>query len=297
MKYNPIIIGCMRFAQFSAEDMNRIVLHCLDKGFNHFDHADIYGSGASEEVFGKAIKNIRREDLVIQSKCGICSSAKYPHYDLSQKHIIESVEGSLKRLGTDYLDILLLHRPDALVEPEEVAQAFDKLKKDGKVLEFGLSNHKSSQIELLKKYVKQPIVANQMQFSLAVADMVTNGMEVNMPTEGAVDRDDSTLDYCRLNEITIQAWSPLQMPAWQGCFINNPKYKKLNGELNAVAKDHNTTASAVAYAWILRHPAKIQVVTGSTSADHLDEAFNSVDISLSREEWYRLYLASGRILP
>lgn len=300
MNFKSIIIGCMRFASFDKTSMNKVIHLCLDNNFNHFDHADIYGNGRSEEVFGEALfsdSSIKREDLVIQTKCGIVNNIEYPHYNLSKEHIIKSVESSLKRLKTDYIDILLLHRPDALVQPEEVAQAFDCLKSSGKVLEFGVSNHKAAQISLLQKYLNQKLIINQLQFSLACSNMVANGMEVNMTTPGAFDYDDSVLDYCRLNDITIQAWSPLQMPNWQGCFINNSNYSQLNEVLCEIACKYDTTPSSVAYAWILRHPAKMQVVTGSTSESHLFEAFNSVKIQLSREEWYRLYLASGHILP
>lgn len=300
MKYSPVIFGCMRFDQFTPQNMNKIIHSALDMGITHFDHADIYGQGRSEEVFGEALSNdksIKRENLIIQSKCGIVSNVKYPHYDLSKKHIVESVEGSLKRLKTEYLDILLLHRPDALTEPEEVAEAFDLLFKEGKVREFGVSNHKPMQIELLKKYCKYPIVANQLQFSLPVSNMVANGMEVNMTTDGAFDRDESVLDYCRVNSITVQAWSPLQMPNWTGCFIDNEKYKELNSVLNELAEQYKVSPSTVAFAWILRHPAKIQIVTGTTKAERLKEAVEASNIKLKREEWYRLYLAAGHILP
>lgn len=300
MKYVPIVVGCMRFASFSEKEMNSLLHYAVDSGLKHFDHADIYGQGSSESIFGQALSNdksIKREDLVIQSKCGIVSHVQYPHYDSSKEHIIESVNDSLKRLHTDYLDVLLLHRPDALIQPEEVAQAFDQLYKQGKVREFGVSNYKPMQIELLKKYVEQPIVANQLQFSLPVSNMVANGVEVNMTSDCAADRDGSVLDYCRVNDITIQAWSPLQMPNWQGCFIGNEKYTKLNQTLEDLAKQYMVSPSTVAYAWILRHPAHIQVVTGTTKPERLEEAIKATKIELTREEWYRLYISADHILP
>ncbi len=216
--YPSVISGCMRFADFDRDGMNRYIHSAKELGINFFDHADIYGGGRSEEIFGEAMKgdgSLKREDMILQSKCGIRPGVCY---DLSKDYILQSVDGILQRLNTEYLDSLLLHRPDALVDPEEVAEAFDKLEQSGKVRKFGVSNHKPMQIELLKKYVKQPLLFNQMQFSIPVSNMVANGLEVNMTSNGAVDRDGSVLDYCRLNDMTIQAWSPFQMPEWKGCF-------------------------------------------------------------------------------
>lgn len=219
----PVIIaGCMRLADFDSRQMNHFIHTAMELGVNYFDHADIYGGGKSEEIFGQAMKqdaSLRREDLILQSKCGIRNG----YYDLSKNHILAAVDEILQRLQTDYLDVLLLHRPDALVEPQEVAEAFDKLQTSGKVRHFGVSNHNPMQIELLKKYVKQPLLFNQLQFSIPVSNMVASGMEVNMETPGATDRDGSVLDYCRLHDMTIQAWSPFQMPGWKGCFLGNEK--------------------------------------------------------------------------
>ncbi len=286
----------MRLAGKTPGEMAQFIHAASDCGLNWYDHADIYGAGKSEEVFGEALSldsSIRRDDLIIQSKCGIRKGC----YDLSREHIIASVEGSLSRLKTDYLDILLLHRPDALVEPEEVATAFDELEESGKVRAFGVSNHKPSQIELLKKYVKQDLMYNQLQFSLAVSNMVANGMEVNMETAGSFDHDGSVLDYCRLHDITVQAWSPFQKPAWKGIFINDPEYPELNQVLSELAVTYDTTPTTLAAAWILRHPAGIQVITGTASEARLKEISSAEDVQLSREDWYRLYLAAGHILP
>lgn len=296
MKAPAIIAGCMRFADFDEQRMNHYLHTALEMGVNFFDHADIYGGGKSEDIFGKAMKNdktLHREDMIIQSKCGIRSG----HYDLSKSYILESVDNILKRLQMEYLDILLLHRPDALVDPEEVAEAFDALEKNGKVRSFGVSNHKPMQIELLKKYVKQPLVINQMQFSIPVSNMVANGMEVNMETAGSIDRDGSVLDYCRLNDITIQAWSPFQMPNWKGCFLGAEEYADLNRKIKEIANAYLVSETTIATAWILRHPAGMQVIAGTTSEERLKEIVQACTVELSREEWYQLYLAAGHPLP
>lgn len=291
-----IVVGCMRLGEMDGKRMNAFLHAALEQGANYFDHADIYAGGKSEEIFGQAVRedsSIKREDLIIQSKCGICKG----FYDLSKKHIIESVDGSLKRLQTDYLDVLLIHRPDALIEPEEVASAFDELEKSGKVRHFGVSNHKPMQIELLKRYIEQPLIINQLQFSLPVSNMVANGMEVNMETEGSIDRDGSVLDYSRLHDMTIQAWSPFQMPNWQGCFLGNDAYADLNEKIEILAETYGTSATAIAAAWIFRHPAGMQLITGTTKPERLKEIIASSDIVLTREEWYQLYLAAGHLLP
>ena len=297
LKVPVIAAGCMRHSSKSAGEMAEFIHDALDVGVNFFDHADIYGAGKSEEVFGEALKSdssLKREDLIIQSKCGIISG-KY--YDLSEEHIIESVNGSLSRLNTEYLDVLLLHRPDALTEPEEVASAFEKLEKSGKVRYFGVSNHKPMQIELLKKYVKQPLAANQLQLSIPVSNMIANGMEVNMTSAGSSDRDGSVLDYSRLNDMTIQAWSPFQKPEWKGCFIGADDYKELNLLLNELAEKYSAAPAVISAAWILRHPAGMQVIAGTASGSHLKDLAAAADITLSREEWYKLYLSAGHILP
>ncbi|MDO4459587.1 MAG: aldo/keto reductase [Clostridia bacterium] len=297
LKVPAVVAGCMRHANKTTDEMVSFIHSALECGVNFFDHADIYGGGKSEEVFGaalKADKSLKREDMIIQSKCSIISGVMY---NQSREHILTSVDGILARLGIDYLDVLLLHRPDPLVEPEEVAEAFDILESSGKVKYFGVSNHKPMQIELLKKFVKQPLVANQLQFSLPVSNMVANGMEVNMTSAGSSDRDGSVLDYSRLNDMTIQAWSPFQKPEWKGCFIGDEEYSELNKVLDELAEKYNTTPTAVSTAWILRHPAKMQVIAGTASDARIKEIASAADITLTREEWYRLYLAAGHILP
>ena len=289
-KMPAIVVGCMRLSDKNVSGMQSFLHTALEQGAYFFDHADIYGGGRSETIFGEAMEkdsSIKREELFLQSKCGI----RQGFFDFSKEHIIASVDGILKRLQTDYLDALLLHRPDALVEPEEVAEAFEELYSKGKVRYFGVSNHKPMQIELLKRYVKQPLIINQLQFSIPVSNMVANGLEVNMTSDGAFERDGSVLDYSRLNDMTIQAWSPFQMPNWQGCFIDSEKYPQLNAEQYGVSK------TTIATAWILRHPAGMQVVTGTASEKRLAEIIKASEINLTRQEWYRLFLAAGHILP
>ena len=299
-----VVVGCMRLWDMDRQALNHFIHTALEQGANCFDHADIYGwgagPGACEEHFGAAVKgdpSIRREDLIIQSKCGI----QRGYYDSSKEHILRSVDGILKRLQTDYLDVLLIHRPDALVEPEEVAAAFDELERSGKVRRFGVSNHRPMQIELLRRYVKQPLIVNQLQFSIPVSNMVAGGLEVNMETAGAADRDGSVLDYSRLHDMTIQAWSPFQGPSqppnWGRCFIGDERYEKLNQELDAQAAQYSVTPTTIAAAWILRHPARMQIVSGTARESRLAEIIRAGDIQLTRQEWYRLYLAAGHLLP
>lgn len=292
-----IIVGAMRLGELKPEQLNSYIHTALDNGINFFDHADIYGNGASEKLFGEVLKNdksIKREDLFLQSKSGIVPG-KY--YDNSEKHILESVDGILDRLNTDYLDMYLIHRPDALTDPKEVAKAFNKLEKSGKVKHFGVSNHNPGQIELLKKYVEQPLLVNQLQFSIPVSNMVASGMEVNMDTPGSFDHDGGVLNYSRLNDMTIQAWSPFQMPNWEGPFIGSDKYPELNEELNRLAIKYGVTPTAIAAAWILRHPANMQLIAGTTNEDRLKEIAQANKVNLSREDWYKLYLSAGHPLP
>ena len=292
-----IIAGCMRFADSGVDEMVQFIHGAMENGVYFFDHADIYGNGRCEELFGEALRkdsSIDREKLVLQSKCGVRLGIDF---DLSKEHILSVVDGSLKRLQTDYLDILLLHRPDALFEPEEIAEALDELEKSGKVRAFGVSNFKPMQIELLKKCVKQELVINQLQFSIPVSNMIAGSMEMNMETPGSVDHDGNVLDYCRLHDMTIQAWSPFQMPAWQGVFLGAEKYEKLNQEIDILAKQYGVTPTTIAAAWILRHPAKMQIVSGTTNAQRFGEICAACDIELTREEWYKLYLAAGHVLP
>lgn len=296
MNTPAVVVGCMRLAQKSCGEMQRFIHTAVDMGAHYFDHADIYGGGQSEKIFGEAMAkdpSIKREALILQSKCGI----RKGFFDFSREYILSSVDGILQRLQTEYLDVLLLHRPDALMEPEEVAAAFEQLHKSGKVRHFGVSNHNPMQVELLKKHVAQPLIINQLQFSIPVSNMVAAGLEVNMTTAGSFNRDGSVLDYSRLNDITIQAWSPFQMENWQGCFIDSDKFPELNREMQLLAEQFGVSKTTIATAWILRHPAGMQVVSGTASEQRLKEIVDAEKVLLTREEWYRLYLAAGHILP
>ncbi len=295
MSVPQIAIGCMRMNRLTVSEAESFINTALEKGANFFDHADIYGGGSSEEIFAKAVNMSPevRERLIIQSKCGIRNGM----FDFSKEYIISAVDGILKRLKTDYLDILLLHRPDALVEPQEVAEAFDKLHSEGKVRHFGVSNHNPMQIMLLEKYLNQKIAANQLQFSITNATMVTAGLNVNMENDAAVNRDGSVLDFCRLNDITVQPWSPFQYGFFEGVFIGSDKYPALNETLGEIAKKYGVSPVTIALAWILRHPAKMQPVIGTMNEGRLKDCLKAADITLTREEWYKIYLSAGNRLP
>lgn len=292
----PVVaIGCMRINSLEKGEAERFVRTALDQGANFFDHADIYGKGVCEEIFADAVgmNASIREQMILQSKCGIRPGM----FDFSKEHILASVDGILQRLKTDYLDILLLHRPDALVEPEEVAEAFDLLESSGKVRHFGVSNQKPMQIELLKKHVKQPIVANQLQLSITNATMISNGVNVNMENESAIDRDGSILDYCRLHDITVQPWSPFQYGFFEGVFLNNDKFPELNAKIDEIAANYGVSNTTIAIAWLLRHPAGMQPVTGTMNIERLIDCCKASDVHLTRQEWYEIFRAAGNILP
>lgn len=288
-----VAVGCMRISDMSEKEVSAFIDTALENGANFFDHADIYGGGKSETVFGAAITPSLRENIIIQTKCGI----RQGRFDFSYEHITESVNGSLKRLGTEYIDVLLLHRPDALVEPEEVAKAFDELKASGKVRHFGVSNHNPYQIQLLQSCLDMPLCVNQLQFSIMHTPMIQSGLNVNMYNDSATNRDGGVLDYCRLNKITVQPWSPVQYGFFEGCFINNKKFPELNMKLKEIGDKYGVSETTVSFAWILRHPAKMQPVTGTTNLTRLTDCIKASEIRLSREEWYEIYRAAGNILP
>lgn len=293
-----LIMGCMRMPALSEKEAAAMIETAVNLGINFIDHATCYGDGEAEKRFGAAIKqtNVKREDLIIQSKCGLRFDKQI--FDWRKNTIIESVDGILSRLDMEYLDVLLLHRPDLLFEPEQVAEAFDELEKSGKVKYFGVSNTMPMQIELLKKYVKQPLKINQLQFSLEQSQLIDQDLYMNnKTTDMSIMRDGGALDYCRLNDITIQAWSPLQHGMFKGTFIDNPDFPELNKVLDELAEQYNVTKAAIAIAWILRHPARMQVISGTMNPVHLTEMAEACKIELTHEEWYKLYLASGKFLP
>ena len=291
-----VAVGCMRINQLDTAQADRFIRHCLELDLCFFDHADIYGGGQCEELFGQVLKLHPglREKLTLQSKCGIVPGKMF---DFSKAHILESVDGILTRLGTDYLDVLLLHRPDTLMEPEEVAEAFERLHAAGKVRYFGVSNHNPAQMELLQRYTGHKLVANQLQFSPTNATMISSGMEVNMQTDGAVNRDGSILDYCRLNGITIQTWSPFQYGFFKGVYLDNDQFPELNKVIDELAAKYGVTNTGIVAAWILRHPAHMQMVTGTMKETRMSDICAGAELTLTREEWYRVYLAAGNILP
>lgn len=293
----PVVaVGCMRIGEMELSNAERFIRSAMEEGLNFFDHADIYGRGKCEQVFAEAVQMtpLLREKMILQSKCGIVPGKMY---DFSKEHILASVDGILERLKTEYLDVLLLHRPDALMEPEEVAEAFDKLEKAGKVRHFGVSNQSPFQMELLRKTLRQPILANQLQLSIMHTGMIDQGIHVNMRDDGSQDHDGGVLDYCRLHDITVQAWSPFQYGFFQGVFLDNAKFPKLNETINGIAQKYGVSNTTLAVAWLLRHPAHIQVVTGTTNAGRLAECAKAGDIRITREEWYQIYLAAGNVLP
>ncbi len=293
-----IIQGCMRMPDLTKEAAAKVIRTAYDNGINFFDHATCYGAGAAEERFAEAfpLTGLKREDLIIQSKCGLCFDRN--EFDWSKETILSSVDGILQRLKTDYLDTLLLHRPDVLFEPEEVAEAFDRLEQAGKVRFFGVSNLVPMQIELLKKFVKQDLVINQVQLSLDQSQLIDQALYMNnKTTEFSIARDGQALDYCRLKDVTIQAWSPLQIGMFGGTFIDNPDYPKLNDALAEIADREGVSKSAVAIAWILRHPAKMQTIIGSMNPEHIADICAASEVKLSHHDWYALYLAAGKFLP
>ncbi|KQR99756.1 aldo/keto reductase [Williamsia sp. Leaf354] len=295
-----IVLGLMRIESLDDEEIRTLVETALDDGVTVFDHADIYGSErhACERRFGAAVSftAAQRDRVLVQSKVGIRDG----FYDFSTRHILDTVDESLSALRTDHLDLLLLHRPDTLVEPEEVAAAFDTLQAAGKVRAFGVSNHTPGQIELLQTAVTQPLVVNQVQVSVTHAPLIAAGVAANVgDLEQSVSRDNGLLDFSRVHGITLQAWSPFQSGvAGRGVFVGDREnYPELNDVLDDLAAEHGVTPTGIATAWLTRHPATIQVVLGTTTPSRVSEATAGSDITLTREQWYRIFRAAGHTLP
>jgi predicted oxidoreductase len=300
LEASNIIVGLMRIEPLSTAEIQELVGTARDAGVTMFDHADVYGDAlhGCEQRWGEAISltDAERESMIIQSKVGI---QKAGYFDFSKEHILENVDGSLKALNTPYLDVLLLHRPDALVEPDEVAEAFDILESSGKVRNFGVSNHTPLQVELLKKSVKQPLAFNQVQLSITHAPLIAAGVAANMQgLDQSIDRDNGILDYSRINDITLQAWSPFQKGFFDGVFLGDREaFPELNDVLDELAAKYGVTPTGIAIAWITRHPANLQVVLGTTKPQRVLDSVAGSDLPLSREDWYRLYTAAGYIAP
>ena len=293
-----ISLGCMRMAEKSDVEAASIITAAYEAGINFFEHADIYGSGTSEEIFARGLieAGIKRENIILQSKCGIRPAEGM--FDFSKEHILKSVEGILKRLDTDYIDVLALHRPDTLVDPTEVAMAFDELQKSGKVRHFGVSNQNVAQMEFLSKYVNQKLIVNQLQFSIMHTPMIDHGFNVNMTRDSkSIDYDGGILEYTRMHDVTIQAWSPYQFGFFEGVFVDNPKFPRLNVKLEEIGNKYGISKTAVATVWILTHPANMQVVIGTMNERRIKDIANASKIKLTRQEWYEIYCAAGNVLP
>lgn len=291
-----VALGVMRITNLDHAAAVNLLDTAHDTGINFFDNADIYGGGESEEIFGAALKDasFSREDVLVQTKTGIVPGHRY---DFSKQHILESVDASLSRLQLDYVDTLLLHRPDVLMDPEEVAEAFLTLQNSGKVRQFGVSNFNPMQVALLQQAVPQKLIANQLQLSLMHTGMIDAGLHANMTDPRSINHDGAILEYSRLHQMTIQAWSPFQYGFFEGVFIDNPKFPELNAKLHELADKYSANVNAVAAAWILRIPANTQVIAGTTNAARIAQVAAADTAQLTREEWYALYLAAGNDLP
>lgn len=297
LEASALAMGLMRINEMSVNDIQTLLDTAIDGGINFFDHADIYGNGDCETLFGQVMKKAKysRDKILIQTKCGIDNGI----YNLSKEHITWSLDESLKRLQTDYVDVFLLHRPDTLVEPEEVCEAFDRIHKSGKVRYFGVSNHNSGQIRLLNKYLSGnlSIIVNQLQFSPTNTEIINSGLNVNMQNTSALDHDDNILNYCRYENISIQTWSPFQYGFFEGVFLGSNKYPQLNAVIDDMAKQKSVTPEAIVIAWTLRHPAITQVIPGSTNIKRVKNMCAAFTFDMSREEWYEIYIAAGNTLP
>lgn len=295
---SEVVLGLMRISEMTVDQVEDLIESALAVGINAFDIADCYGHGKCEQILGEVLKRRPdlREKMWIQSKCGI-RMEEFTYFDFSKEHILEAVDGILERLNVDYIDSLLLHRPDALMEPAEIAEAFDLLKSQGKVIDFGVSNQNPMMMALIQKDVNQPLVANQLQLSAAFTPSFDAGFHVNMKQEAGIVRDSSIFEYCRLHDVVIQAWSVLQFDYFGGVFLGSEKYPELNHVLNRLAEKYHVSPSAVAIAWVLRYPAKMQAVIGTTKKARVAEAAKAAEIQLTRKEWYEIYLTAGNDLP
>ena len=296
LKVSNIVMGCMRLNSLSKPEAERLIRTALEEGINLFDHADIYGGGSCEELFAEAIcmNPSIRDQMLLQSKCSIRDG----YFDFSKEYILGAVDGCLKRLHTDHLDLLLLHRPDPLMEPEKTAEAIERLHTSGKVRYFGVSNQNPMQIELLQRYTGQKLVVDQLQMSVAHTPVFDSGIAVNMQIGQSVDRTGSIYEYSRLKDITLQAWSPFQKGYFDGPFLGDyEKYGKLNQVIDHLAEKYGVTNTAIAVAWLTRVPAGIQVILGTTKPQRLRDGCAGSEIPLTRKEWYEMYAAAGNMIP
>ncbi|KJY62218.1 aldo/keto reductase [Lactobacillus apis] len=300
---SAIAFGIMRMNKLSVDEAVKALETAHDTGINFIDSSDIYGHGKSEEIFGEALEksSLSRDDFYIQSKTGIfedeSQNFKTTRYDFSKEHIIKSVDGILSRMKIDYLDSLLLHRPDALMDPAEIAAAFDELQKDGKVRHFGVSNFNPMQVELLQAGLSQKLLINQLQLSVMHTGPIDFNIHTNMTDARSIDHDRGVLDYSRLHNMTVQAWSPFQYGQIEGNFIGNPMFPEVNDVLQKLADKKGVSKNAIAAAWILRHPAIGQVIIGTMTPEHIVDSAKGAGVSLTAQEWYDIYLAAGNDLP
>lgn len=291
-----VALGVMRISEKSPEEAVKIIITAMDCGINFFDTADVYGAGKSSQVLGRALKDagIARDKVILQTKFGIVAGKRY---DFSKKHLLEALDFELNNLGVDYVDFALLHRPDTLVELDQVAEAFNELQNSGKVRHFGVSNVNPWQAELLQSAVDQKLEVNQLQFGLGHTGMVEQEFHVNMSDASSVDHDGGIIAYSRLKKMTIQAWSPFQYGFFEGVFIDNPKFPELNAKLEELAQKYDSTKNGIATAWILRHPAQMQVILGSMNTTRIQQMAAGADVTLEAQDWYDLYFAAGNDLP
>jgi len=299
LEVSSIIMGCMRINALSKKELNQLVSEAIELGINYFDHADVYAMGECERLFADAVTMNAdlREKMIIQGKCGICKTGGKAYYDFSKEYILKCADEILERLKLDYLDVLLLHRPDSLMEPEEVAEAFDILKASGKVRYFGVSNANSMQIEMLQRQCNEKLLFNQIQLGVGHTLMIDSGMAANTKFAQGADRTGYLLEYARINHLKLQAWSPLQYGMFEGVVLDNPKYEELNHTLQVLAEQYGVSKATIAIAWLLRHPAKMQVISGSTKINHIADYCKATEIELTRAEWYEIYQAGGNIIP
>lgn len=297
-KTSAIALGIMRMAALTPTKAAVALEAALESDINFIDSADMYGDGKSELVFAAAMKEagISRDQFFIQSKGGIVTGDE-KRYDFSKQHLLDSVDGILKRMEIDYLDSYLLHRPDPLMEPEEIAEAFDILQASGKVRHFGVSNFNPEQFQLLQSQVDQKLLMNQLQFSIMHTGMIDYGMHTNMTDTRSFDHDGGILEFSRRKGVTIQAWSPFQYGFFEGVFVDNDKFPELNELLDKLAKKYDTNKNAIATAWILRHPANMQVILGTMNPARIKESAAGGDVTLTKQEWYDVYFAAGNDLP
>lgn len=297
-----VALGVMRMAEKSREEAARIVSTAIDSGMTFFDTADCYSAGESSRRLGQALEDlsVERDSVMIQTKFGIFrdpASHSITRYDFSRRHLVAALDDELRNLRTDHVDLVLLHRPDTLVDLDDLAAAFDDIAQAGKARWFGVSNVSPMQIKLLQGAVPQRLQVNQLQFGLGHTGMIRQEFHVNMEDGASVDHDGGLLSYCRLHHLTIQAWSPFQYGFFEGVFLGSPKFPALNARLEVLAQKYGVDPSAIAVAWILRHPAGMQVLLGSMTPDRLMRMVAGAEIRLEAQEWYDLYIAAGNDLP